>query len=142
MLGVLMASAALVLVIAAQVWALAFDAVHTGGWNQSLVDTFMVTMLVLIAIGVLLALPLGLGWRTSLLLAVACESLVLAGAVQVEPFSSPISRLARGATGPGSASAYADRLIIMYLPLLLVLGWAVVQSARARRIRNRGDLAV
>jgi hypothetical protein len=81
---------ALVLAIATQMWALAFDAstipVNGGDLRPPSGDTIMVIGFVLTALAVLLSLPLGLGWRTSLLLAAACYPLVILGATVANPF--------------------------------------------------------
>ena len=97
---------------------------------------------VLTALAVLLPLPLGLGWRTSLLLAAACYPLVILGATAASPFSPPIGVLAQQAIGPMSSPvAHTGILAVLFLPPLLVLCWAVAQTIRTRRTRNRGDLA-
>jgi hypothetical protein len=133
---------ALVLAIAAQLWALAFDASNGGDMRPSSGDTIMVIGLVLTALAVLLPLPLGLGWRTSLLLTAACYPLVILAVTATSPFSPPIGRLAQQAIGPLSAPvAHTDILAILFLPPLLVLCWAVAQAVRARRTRNEGNLA-
>ena len=103
--------------------------------------TIAIFLLEAIALAVLLPLPLGLGWRTSLLLAAACYPLVILGATAANPFP-PIGALAQQAIGPMSAPvAHTDILAFLFLPPLLVLCWAVTQTIRTRRIRNRGDLA-
>lgn len=132
---------ALVLAIAAQMFTLGFDASQVVA-NRPLGDTFMHIGFALIAIGVLLPLPLGLGWRSSLLLAAAGDPLVLAGAALASPGGPVIGDLAQRAIGPVPVpEAYAVTLVTMFLPPLLVLSRAVVQAVRARRTRNRGDLA-
>jgi hypothetical protein len=135
---------ALVLAIATQMWALAFDAstipVNGGDLRPPSGDTIMVFGFVLTALAVLLPLPLGLGWRTSLLLAAACYPLVILGATAANPFP-PIGALAQQAIGPMSAPvAHTDILAVLFLPPLLVLCWAVAQTIRTGRTRNRGDL--
>ena len=91
----------------------------------------MVIGFVLTALAVLLPLPLGLGWRTSLLLAAVCYPLVFLGATVAGPFSPPIGRLAQQAVGPVSAPvAHTDIVAILFLPPLLVLCWAVAQTRR------------
>ena len=137
---------ALVLAIAAQVWALAFDAstipVPGGDLRPPSGDPIMVIGFVLTALAVLLPLPLGLGWRTSLLLAAACYPLVIVGVTAASRFSPPIGVLAQQAVGPTSALvAHTDILAVLFLPPLLVLCWAVAQTVRTGRTRNRGDLA-
>jgi hypothetical protein len=135
---------ALVLAIAAQLCALGFDASTIPGSGGTLHtpagDTIMVIGLVLTALAVLLPLPLGLGWRTSLLLAAACYPLVILCATN--PFSPSIGALAQRVMGPTSAVvAHLDILAVLFLPPLAVLCWAVTQTIRTRRILNRGDLA-
>jgi len=137
---------ALVLAIATQMWALAFDAstipVNGGDLRPPSGDTIMVIGFALTALAVLLPLPLGLGWRTSLLLAAACYPLVIVGVTVASHFSPPIGVLAQQAIGPTSAPvAHTDILAILFLPPLLVLCWAVAQTIRTRRTRDRGDLA-
>jgi hypothetical protein len=134
----------LVLAVAAQLCALAFDASAIPGNGGTLHtpagDTIMVTGLVLTAPAVLLPLPLGLGWRTSLLLAAACYPLVFLGAVN--PFDPPIGALAQQVMGPTSALvAHLAILAVLLLPPLPVLCWAVARAIRTGRTRNSGDLA-
>ena len=95
-------------------------------------------MLALLA--VLLPLPLGLGWRASLLLAAACYPLVILAASG----SGPAFGMLPETLGMGRMpfqEAHLITLTILYLPPLLVLGRAVAQTIRARRPGNRGDLA-
>lgn len=137
---------ALVLAIGTQVWALAFDAstipVISGDLRPPSGDTVIVIGFALTALAVLLPLPLGLGWRTSLLLAGACYPLVILGATVANPLSPPIGRLAQQAIRPMPAPvAYTDILATLFLPPLLVLCWAVAQTVRAKRTRDQGDLA-
>jgi hypothetical protein len=137
---------ALVLAIATQVWILAFDAsvipVNGGSLRFPSGDTVMVIGFALTALAVLLPLPLGLGWRTSLLLAAACYPLVILGAADGNPFSPPMGHLAQQALGPISAPvAHTGILAVLFLPPLLVLCWAVTQAIRTRRTRSTGDLA-
>ena len=83
----------------------------------------MVMGFVLTALAVFLPLPLGLGWRTSVLLAAACYPLVILGATVANPLSPPIGRLAQQAIGPMSAPvANTDILAVLYLPPLRELG--------------------
>ena len=129
---------AFVLAIATQMWALAFDAftipLNGGDLGLPFGDTIMVIGLVLTALAVLLPLPLGLGWRTSLLLAAVCYPLVILGTTQDSHFSPPIGRLAQQAIGPMSAPvAHTDILTVLFLPPLLVLCWAVAKTVRMRR---------
>jgi hypothetical protein len=137
---------ALVLAIATQVWILAFDAstipVNGGDLRPPSGDTIMVIGFALTALAVLLPLPLGLGWRTSVLLAAACYPLAILGATVANPFSPPIGRLAQQAIGPMPAlAAHTDIAAILFLPPLLVLAWAVAQAVRTRRSHGSGDLA-
>lgn len=137
---------ALVLAAATQVWALAFDysviPVNGGTLRLPSGDTMLVIGLVLAVLAVLLPLPLGLGWRTSLLIAAACYPLVILGAVDGSPFSSPMGRAAQQALGPMSAPvAHSGIVAVLLLPPLLVLCWALVQAIRTTRSRSRGNLA-
>ena len=96
--------------------------------------TIAIFLLEAIALAVLLPLPLGLGWRTSLLLAAVCYPLVILGITQDSHFSPPIGRLAQQAIGPMSAPvAHTDILTVLFLPPLLVLCWAVAKTIRMRR---------
>jgi hypothetical protein len=129
---------AFVLAIATQLWALAFDAaaipLNGGALSSPSGDTIMVIGFVLTALAVLLPLPLGLGWRTSLLLAAVCYPLVILGTTEASHFTPPIGRLAQQAIGPVSAPvAHTDILTILFLPPLLVLCWAVAQTIRTGR---------
>ena len=102
----------------------------------------MVIGFVLTALAVLLPLPLGLGWRTSLLLAAACYPLVILGAADGSPFGPPMGQMAQQVLGPIPASAaHTGILAVSFLPPLLFLCWAVAQAIRTRRTRNRGNLA-
>jgi hypothetical protein len=134
----------MVLAIATQTWILAFDAstisVNGGDPRPPSGDTIMVIGFALTALAVLLPLPLGLGWRTSLLLAAACYPLVILGATMANPFSPPIGRLAQQVLGPMSAPlAHTDILAILFLPPLPVLCLAVAQTIRVRRACGGGD---
>lgn len=129
---------AFVLAIATQLWALAFDAaaipLNGGALSSPSGDTIMVIGFVLTALAVLLPLPLGLGWRTSLLLAAVCYPLVILGTTEASHFTPPIGRLAQQALGPTPALvAHTDILTILFLPPLLVLCWAVAQTIRTGR---------
>jgi hypothetical protein len=137
---------AVVLAIAVQVWALAFDgssvAVNGGSVHVPTGDTLLVVGFALAAVAVLLPLALGLGWRTSLLLAAACYPMFFLGAADGSPFSPPMGPLAQQVLGPTPAPvAHADILAVLFLPSLLVLCWAVAQAIRTERGRGRGDLA-
>lgn len=132
---------ALVLAIAVQLWAFAFDA-GGGGLNQPSGDTFMVIGLAVTAAGVLLPLPLGLGWRTSLLFAAACYPFVIMGATEGNPVSPSIGALTQRALGPlPAAVAHTGILAVLFLPSMLVLGLAVAKASRTNRTTGRGDLA-
>ncbi|MGH3296844.1 MAG: hypothetical protein ACRDP7_34130 [Trebonia sp.] len=137
---------ALALAVAAQLWALAFDAarvpMNRGYLQAPIGGATMVTGLVLIALAVLLTLPLGLGWRTSLLLVAACYPLVILAVTLFGLFSRPIGigRLGQTIGTVSSPVAHTEILTILFLPPLLVLCWAVAQTIRTRRPRN-GDLA-
>jgi hypothetical protein len=139
---------ALALAVAAQLPALSFDATRVGGLmfmnggelHVPSGNTIMVIGCVLALLAVLLPLPLGLGWRASLLLAAACYPLVILAAAA---FGPSFGRLPQ-TLGMGSMSAPAAHTIIvaiLYLPPMLVLGRAVTQTIRTRRPRNKGDLA-
>jgi hypothetical protein len=134
---------ALALAVAAQLLALSFDASTVGNMmlgsggelHMPSGNTIMVIGCLLALLAVLLPLPLGLGWRASLLLAAACYPLVILAAA----FGRLPSTLG---TGPMSAPvAHTIIVTILYLPPLLVLCRAVAQTIRTKRPRNRGDLA-
>jgi hypothetical protein len=139
---------ALALAVAAQLLALSFDAPRIGDMmfrnggelHGPSGNTIMVIGCVLALLAVLLPLPLGLGWRASLLLAAACYPLVILAAAA---FGPSFGRLPRSlGTGPVSAPvAHAIIVTILYLPPLLVLSRAVAQTIRTKRPRNGGDLA-
>jgi hypothetical protein len=137
---------ALVLAVTAQLWALAFDAARVpvnGGYLQEPIGgAIMVIGFVLIALAVLLPLPLGLGWRASLLLAAACYPLVIVSVTLFGFFSRPIGigRLGQVMGTVSSPVAHTEILTILFLPPLLVLCWAVAQTIRTRQPR-KGDLA-
>lgn len=133
---------ALVLAIGAQTWTLAFDAANGGGLNQLSGDAFMVIGFAVTATGVLLPLPLGLGWRTSLLYAAACYPFVIMGATAASPFSHSIGALAQRTMGPLPAVvAHTGILAVLFLPPLLVLCLAVTKAVRTSRTPGRGNLA-
>ena len=137
---------ALLLAIATQLWTLAFDAstipVNGGTLRFPSGETTLVIGFALAALAVLLPLPVGLGWRTSLLLAAACYPLVILGAADGSPFSPPMGRLAQQALGPMPAPvAHTGILAVLFLPPLLVLCWAVARAIRTSQTRNRGNLA-
>ena len=134
------------LAAAEQLWALTVDASQVrmnGGYlHTSIGGTMLVVGFVLTVLAVLLPLPLGLGWRTSLLLAAACNPLVILAATLSGLFSRPIGigRLGQAIGTVSSPVAHTEILVILFLPPLLVLCWAVAQTIRTRRPRN-GDLA-
>ena len=135
---------ALVLAIATQMWALAFDAstipVNGGDLRPPSGDTIMVIGFVLTALAVLLPLPLGLGWRASLLLAAACYPLmILAAAASGPAFGRLPETLGMGPMP--FQEAHMIIVTILYLPPLLILSRAVAQTIRTRRPGNRRDLA-
>jgi hypothetical protein len=114
-----------------------------GGYlHTSIGGTMLVVGFVLTVLAVLLPLPLGLGWRTSLLLAAACNPLVILAATLSGLFSRPIGigRLGQAIGTVSSPVAHTEILVILFLPPLLVLCWAVAQTIRTRRSRNE-DLA-
>jgi len=139
---------ALALAVAAQLLTLSFDATRVGDLmfrnggelHVPSGNTIMVIGCVLALLAVLLPLPLGLGWRASLLLAAACYPLVILAAAA---FGPSFGRLPQ-TLGMGSMSAPAAHTIIvaiLYLPPMLVLCRAVTQAIRTRRPRSKGDLA-
>jgi hypothetical protein len=143
----------LVLAAATQLWVLDFDAAragevmtaHEGELHVSSGNTVMVAALALTVLAVLLPLPLGLGWRTSLLFAAACYPLtILAAVTRVDPFGPSLGLLPR-ALGLGllpPPEAHTAIVAILFLPPLLVLSWAVARTVRARRTRSAGNLAL
>lgn len=139
---------ALALAVAAQVLTLSFDASRVGDMmfrngpelHAASGNTILVIGCLLALLAVLLPLPLGLGWRASLLLAAACYPLVILAASA----SGPAFGLLPETLGMGRMpfqEAHMIILTILYLPPLLVLGRAVAQTIRTRRPRNREDLA-
>jgi hypothetical protein len=137
---------ALVLAGVAQLWALAFDAARVplsrGYLEAAIGGPVVVTGFALVALAVLLPLPLGFGWRTSLFLAAACYPLVILAATLSGLFSRTIGigRLGQALGTVPSPVAHTEILTILFLPSLLVLCWAVAQTIRMRRPRN-SDLA-
>ena len=134
----------LALAAAAQLLALSYDAARGGDLmfsnggelHATSGSPFMVTGCVLALLAVLLPLPLGLGWRASLLLAAACYPLVILAATASGPAFGRLPQTL--GTGPVSAPvAHMIILSILYLPPLLVLGRAVTRTVRARRPRDR-----
>ena len=103
-------------------------------------DAIMVIGCLLALLAVLLPLPLGLGWRASLLLAAACYPLVILAASAPGPAFGMLPETLGMGPVPFPV-AHMIILTILYLPPLLVLGRAVAQTIRTRRPRTRGDLA-
>ena len=97
----------------------------------------MVIAGVLALLAVVLPVPLGLGWRASLLLAAACYPV----AVLAAPASGPAFGTLPETLGMGPMPPPAAHMVILYLPPLLILGRAVARTVRTRRPRGRGDLA-
>ena len=139
---------ALALAIAAQLLAFSFDASRVGDimlrnggeLHPTSGNTILAIGCVLALLAVLLPLPLGLGWRASLLLAAACYPLVILAASG----SGPAFGMLPETLGMGrmpSPEAHMLILTILYLPPMLILGLAVAQAIRTRRPRNSGDLA-
>ena len=135
---------ALALAVAAQLLAHFFDVstipVHGGSLHLPSGHTFIVIGCVLALLAVLLPLPLGLGWRASLLLAAAGYPLVILAATDFGPSLGRLPQTLGMGPMPASA-AHMVIVTILYLPPLLVLCRAVAQSVRTRRTRSRGDLA-
>jgi len=156
---------ALALAVAAQLLALSFDAsrigevmfldVSTRGDRHVTSGHKIVTHVTMVhvtsgnaimAIGCLLALlavllplPLGLGWRASLLLAAACYPLIILVAAAPGPsFGMLPETLGMGRMS--AAAAHTIIVTILYVPPLLVLGRAVPKAIRARRTRGSGEL--
>ena len=131
---------ALALAVAAQLLALSFDAstipVNGGSLRPPSGHATMVVGCVLALLAVLVPLPLGLGWRASLLLAAAGYPLAILAATG---FGPPFGRLPQAlGMGPMPArAAHAVIVTILYLPPLLVLCRAVAQSVRVRRTGSR-----
>jgi hypothetical protein len=140
---------ALTLAVAAQLLALSFDASRVDDMtfrNRAELlhalsgNTILVIGCALALVGGLLPLPLGLGWRASLLLAAACYPLVILAASATGPaFGRLPETLGMGPMG--APEAHTIIVTILYLPPLLVLFLAVAQTMRTRRHRYRGDRA-
>ena len=79
----------LALAVAAQLLAFSSAASRAGEPHLPSGNTILVAVCVLALLAVLLPLPLGLGWHTSLLLAAACYPLAILGAADGSPFSPP-----------------------------------------------------
>jgi hypothetical protein len=103
-------------------------------------NTILVIGCLLAVLAVLLPLPLGLGWRASLLLAAACYPLVILAAAAPGPAFGMLPETLGMGRMP-SQEAHMIIVTILYLPPLLVLGRAVAQTVRTRRPRTRGGLA-
>ena len=139
---------ALALAVATQLLALSFDASRVGDimlrnggeLHPTSGKTIMVIGCVLALLAVLLPLPLGLGWRASLLLAAACYPLVILAAAGSGPAFGRLPETLGMGPMPFPV-AHMVILTILYLPPLLVLCRAVAQTIRTRRPHNRGDLA-
>jgi len=134
----------LALAVAAQLLAFSSAASRAGEPHVPSGDTIMVTGCVLALLAVLLPLPLGLGWRASLLLAAACYTLVILAAAASGPsFGPSLGRLPQSlGMGPmRGLAAHTVIVTVLYLPPLLVLSRAVAKTVRTRRPRGRGDLA-
>ena len=140
---------ALALAVAVQLLALSFDASRVGDVmfrNEPELhvvsgNTLLVIGCLLALLAVLLPLPLGLGWRASLLLAAACYPLVvLAAAASGPPFGRLPETLGMGHMP--FQEAHMIILTILYLPPLLVLGRAVAQTIHTKRPHNGRDLAI
>lgn len=144
---------ALVLAAATQLWVLAFDAAraadvmtaHYGDLHVPSGSTaVVVAALVLTVLAALLPLPIGLGWRSSVLFAAACYPLlILAAVTRVDPFGQSLGLLPRtlGLGVMPAAEAHTVTVAILFLPPLLVLCWAVARTIRVRRTRGSGGLA-
>lgn len=136
------------LAVAAHLLALSFDASRTGDvmfrngpeLHVTSGTTLMVTACVLALLAVLLPLPLGLGWRPSLLLTAACYPLVILVAAAPGPAFGMLPETLGMGRMPFQ-EAHIIILTILYVPPLLVLCLAVTKTIRARRTRGRGDLA-
>jgi hypothetical protein len=103
-------------------------------------NTILVIGCLLALLAVLLPLPLGLGWRASLLLAAACYPLVILAASAPGPAFGRLPETLGMGPMPFQ-EAHMIIVTILYLPPLLVLGRAVAQTVRTRRPRTRGGLA-
>jgi hypothetical protein len=130
---------------AAQLLALSFDAtrIEPGNGAEVLVpsgNSTLVVGCVLALLAVLLPVPLGLGWRPSLLLAAACYPLVILVAAAPGPAFGMLPETLGMGRMPFQ-EAHIIILAILYLPPLLVLCLAVTQTIRTRRNRGRGNLA-
>jgi hypothetical protein len=103
-------------------------------------NTILVIGCLLALLAVVLPLPLGLGWRASLLLAAACYPLVILAASAPGPAFGMLPETLGMGRMP-SQEAHMIIVTILYLPPLLVLGRAVARTVRTRRPRTRGGLA-
>jgi hypothetical protein len=125
---------ALAVAVAAQLLALSSAAARAAGAHVPSGNT-MVIGCVLALLAVLLPLPLGIGWRASLLLAAACYPLVVLAAAFCPAFGWLPRALGMGRVP--APEAHTIIVTILYLPPLLVLGRAVAQAIRARRPGDR-----
>jgi hypothetical protein len=142
------AVAVLAVAAAAQLLAFSLDASRAGvmmpgngGEPHAPSASTMVLMgCVLAMLAVVLPLPLGLGWRASLLLAAACYPLVILAATGAGP---SLARLPQAlGMGPLPAPAAHTAIVtILYLPPLLLLAWAAAQAVGTSRARGSGKLA-
>ena len=125
---------ALALAVAAQL----LDASRGGEPHLPSGNTVLVTGCALALLAVLLPLPLGLGWRASLLLAAACYPLVVLAAASGPSFGPSLGWLPQS-LGMGPMPAQAAHTVIvtvLYLPPVLVLGRAAARTVRTRRRRT------
>ena len=130
---------ALALAVAVQLLALSFDASRVGDVmfrNEPELhvlsgNTILVIGCLLALLAVLLPLPLGLGWRASLLLTAACYPLVVLAAASGPPFGRLPETLGMGPMP--FQEAHMIIVTILYLPPLLVLGRAVARTIRTKR---------
>jgi hypothetical protein len=138
----------LTLAIAAQLLALSFDASRIGDINfrngtelhATTGNPLMLIGALLALLALLLPLPLGLGWRPSLLLAAACYPLAILAAAGPGPAFGMLPETLGMGRMPFQ-EAHIIILAILYLPPLLILSRAVAQTLRTKRPRNRSDLA-
>ena len=108
---------ALALAVAAQLLALSFDASRIGDMmpgnggelHVPSGNTIMVIGCVLALLAVLLPLPLGLGWRASLLLAAACYPLVILAAAAFGPSFGRLPADPGNGADAGTGSAHDHR---------------------------------
>lgn len=136
------------LAVAGQLLTLSFDASRIGdvmfrnGPEQHATsgNTVFAVGCGLTLLAVLLPLPLGLGWRASPLLAAACYPLVILAAAAPGPSFGMLPETLGMGRMPFQ-EAHTIIVTILYLPPLLILGLATAQAIRARRHRDRANLA-